>query len=129
MQMSKNNSGAQIRRRCCNLVARTLEPGFFKALGDPNRIALLARLAGCCEPRTVGRLNECCPVDVSVVSRHLAILRDAGIVQAQRRGKEVYYSVNFTRLVQTLREMADAIETCYNACSITNKESDHGKAR
>ena len=127
--MSKGYSGTRIRRRCCNLVARTLEPAFFKALGDPNRIALLARLAGCCEPQTVGRLNECCPVDVSVVSRHLAVLRDAGIVEAEKRGKEVYYSVNFARLVQTLREMADALETCYHTCSNTRKESNDGKGR
>lgn len=45
-------------------------------------------------------------------SRHLAILRDAGIVSAERRGKEVYYSICAPSLVETLRSLADAIEAC-----------------
>ena len=89
-----------------------LEPRFFKALCDPNRIALLARLARCCEPCSVTQLCTCCPVDVSVVSRHLAMLRDAGILQAAKRGKEVYYTVRFGELARTLRDIADAIDAC-----------------
>jgi len=57
-------------------------------------------------------MAECCPVNVSVVSRHLALLRDAGILAAERRGKEVYYSVRYPQLVATLRAIANAIEAC-----------------
>ena len=57
-------------------------------------------------------MAECCPVDISVVSRHLAILREAGILAARKQGKEVLYSVRSTELVSTLRELADAIEGC-----------------
>lgn len=96
---------------CCNL-GEILEPRFFKALGEPNRVALLARLAQCGRPCTVGEMAECCPVNVSVVSRHLALLRDAGILDAERRGKEVYYSVRFPKLVETLRSIADTLEAC-----------------
>lgn len=93
-------------------MGRLLEPRFFRALCDPNRIALLVRLAQCCESRTVSQMAECCPVNLSVVSRHLAMLRDAGILAAEKRGKEVYYSVRFPRLVTRLRAIADAIEAC-----------------
>ena len=89
-----------------------LEPRFFRALCDPSRVALLARLAQCCEPCTVSQLAACCPTDVSVVSRHLAMLRDAGILHAKRRGKEVYYSVRYPELIATLRSLADAFEAC-----------------
>ena len=88
------------------------DPKFFKALSDPNRIAILIHLASCCEAHTVSRLAECCPVDISVVSRHLAILREAGILDAEKRGKEVYYSVRFPELEKTLRSIADAIRAC-----------------
>jgi len=98
--------------RCCRRLEELLSPPFFKALGDPNRLALLTRLAGCCEPCTVTELSACCPVDLSVVSRHLAILRDAGIVRSERRGKEVYNSVCFEVLSQTFRQIADAIDAC-----------------
>ena len=60
----------------------------------------------------MAELSACCPVDLSVVSRHLAILRDAGIVESQRRGKEVRYRVRFDVLSQTFRHIADAIDAC-----------------
>lgn len=98
--------------KCSHLLGGPLSPGFFKALGDPNRLALLARLVDCREPCTVGEASCCCAVDLSVVSRHLAILREAGIVESERRGKEVHYSVRHDVIVQTLRQIADTIEAC-----------------
>ena len=100
------------RRRCCQRLACCLEPGFFRALGDNNRLALLVQLAGCRKPCTVSELAVCCPVDLSVVSRHLATLRDAGLVVAAKRGKEVYYSVLHGAVADTLRSIADAIDDC-----------------
>lgn len=97
---------------CCPDIEGLLNPYLFKALGDPNRILLLARLAQCRIPCSVSQIAECCPVDLSVVSRHLATLRDAGILKGQKRGKEVHYSVRYPDLVRTLRGIADAIEAC-----------------
>lgn len=39
-------------------------------------------------------------VEQSVASQHLAILRRAGIVESERKGKFIYYSLNHERLVQ-----------------------------
>jgi len=108
------------------LISHAMEPRFFKALGDPNRIAILARLAQCCEPCSVSQITACCSVDISVVSRHLAVLRDAGILEAQKRGKEVYYSVRFEGLVQTLRDMADAIANC---CQTQDGHPAHARSK
>lgn len=96
---------------CCSLDA-LIDPRLFKALCDPNRIAILVGLAGCRGSRTVGEIAADRPVDVSVVSRHLAMLRDAGVLEAQRRGKEVHYRVRVGPLVRTLRSIADALERC-----------------
>ena len=100
------------RRRCCRRLAGRLAPGFFRALGESNRLTLLVGLAGCREPCTVTEIAECCPVDVSVVSRHLATLRDAGLIEAEKRGKEVYYAVRYDAVSKTLRSIADAIDGC-----------------
>ena len=97
---------------CCPDIREHLEPRFFKALSDPNRITFLAYLAQCRVPCTVSRIAQCCPINISVVSRHLAQLRDAGILEARKSGKEVYYSIRFPALVHTLRTTADAIEAC-----------------
>jgi len=110
---------------CCSDIAELLEPRFFKALGDPNRIALLLRLARCAKPCTVTELTACCPVNISVVSRHLALLRDAGILDSEKRGKEVYYSVRFPKLVATLRGMADGIEACCPTTNVDRRVFNH----
>jgi len=100
------------KNSCCRGLGDLLVPRFFKALGDSTRVAILARLAQGCGPSTVGSVAGCCPVDLSVVSRHLRVLRDAGIVVAEKRGKEVFYSVRYDELARTLRQLADAIDAC-----------------
>lgn len=101
------------KQRASKKAARTLmSPRLFRALSDPNRIALLMQLAGCGGSCTVSEASQCCPVDLSVVSRHLAVLRDAGIVEHERRGKEVHYRLRADALVTSLRAIADAIEGC-----------------
>ena len=108
-QTSKYPLGGQ---RCCRRLEKTIPSGFFRALSDPTRLDLLVQLSGCRRPCTVGELAECCPVDLSVVSRHLAILRDAGLLVATRRGKQVYYRVSYDLVTSTLRDVADAVEQC-----------------
>ena len=109
-------------RNCCGNVAELMQPSFFKALSDPNRIAILAQLAECCRACTVSEIAECCPVNVSVVSRHLAMLRDAGILEARKVGKEVHYSVRYSALAESLRQIADAIDACCPAESTNAKK-------
>lgn len=84
----------------------------FKAMGDPNRIRLLLLIIERCRTCSVGELADCLTVDVSVVSRHLAMLRAAGILHAERNGKQVNYSLQYKHLAETLRGIADAIEAC-----------------
>ena len=89
-----------------------LSPRLFRALGDPSRVGLLVRLAWDGEPRTVSEIADGTERDISVVSRHLAILRDAGIIECERHGKEVRCSVRASTLARTLRQLADALEAC-----------------
>ena len=67
----------------------------FLALGDKTRLRLLALMAD--GPVAVGfladRLNESQPK----VSRHLAYLRNAGMVTTSRDGKWVYYGIRYPR--------------------------------
>ena len=97
---------------CCGDIASLISPRLFKALGDPRRVALLAELCQNGEPTTVTGVSHCCPTDLSVVSRPLAILREAGIVSSEKRGREVFYSVRYAELAATLRAVAEAIEAC-----------------
>ena len=93
-------------------LATLLPVEVFKALGDPTRIAMLASLATGGRHQTVSEVAGCCPVDVSVVSRHLKTLERVGILESERRGKQVLYRVRVAHLVGLLRGLADALETC-----------------
>ncbi len=65
-------------------------PERFKALGDPVRLRLFQLLAGCDE-LCVCHLTEALDLPQSTVSRHLGVLRHAGLVQTRREGKWMYY--------------------------------------
>jgi ArsR family transcriptional regulator len=114
------------KEMCCTDLEARLDPAFFRALGDPNRIVLVARLAGLGHPSTVTEAARCCPVDLSVVSRHLAVLRDAGVVKAEKRGREVHYTLPHREVAATLRAMADAVERCCDpgCCETTDTEEE-----
>jgi ArsR family transcriptional regulator len=97
-------------------LAKRLSPRMFGALGDPNRVALFVHLCRCGKPCPVGEMTCCCPVDLSVVSRHLARLREAGLVRAERAGREVRYSVDHETLAAHFRAIGDAIAGCGKCC-------------
>jgi len=96
---------------CCTLES-ILSPRLFKALADANRVRLVLQLAACGRSCTVGELAECLTVDVSVVSRHLALLREAGVLQSTKEGKQVRYSLRYGEVAMTLRQIASAIDAC-----------------
>ena len=82
----------------------------LKALGEFNRLSLVYRLCQCKAPQNVMCLCECCSVDASGVSRHLKVLSQEGIVSAEKKGREIQYSLNRAEVSKRLRKLADIIE-------------------
>lgn len=80
-----------------------------RALSEPNRMTILENLCVGGE-QSVTELRHGCEVDLSVVSRHLARLREAGLVKSDRRGRSAFYTANPKALAKTLRELADALD-------------------
>ena len=75
----------------------------FKAVADENRLAILKQL------REQGEVcacdfQACCELAQPTVSHHLKVLREAGLVQADKRGLWVYYTLNEEK-VQALRSL------------------------
>jgi ArsR family transcriptional regulator len=103
--------------RCCGPIDDHLHPELFKALCDPTRSTLLACLAKCGRACSVGEVAECCAVDLSVVSRHLALMARAGLLDSTRQGRAVLYQVRFQQVVSMLRQLADSIEDCAPRCA------------
>ena len=61
----------------------------FKALAHPIRLRIVEKLAD--GEQCVCVILEMFHVDMSTLSRHLSVLKNAGIVADEKRGKNVYY--------------------------------------
>jgi DNA-binding transcriptional ArsR family regulator len=69
-----------------------MEADIFKALADPNRRAMLERLAAGELNATV--LRQGFDISQPALSQHLAVLRAAGLINERREGRHVHYAVN-----------------------------------
>ncbi len=61
----------------------------LKELANPSRLMILCQLIGA--EKSVGELCQAIDLSQSAVSQHLARLREAGLVDAEKRGQMVYY--------------------------------------
>jgi len=61
----------------------------FKALAHPSRLLILDELMR--GERCVHELTEAVGADMSTVSKHLSILKSAGVVEGSRRGATIWY--------------------------------------
>ncbi|MCF7928707.1 MAG: metalloregulator ArsR/SmtB family transcription factor [Spirochaetales bacterium] len=78
----------------------------FKALGHPTRLFICERLRE--TPHCVCELTDLVGADTSTISKHLTILRNAGLVRSEKSGTTVYYSLACSCLKQFL-EGAEAL--------------------
>lgn len=82
----------------------------FKALGHPARLQIVEELANgeCC----VCELVDLAGLGWSAVSRHLAVLKAAGVLKGEKRGLQVYYRLalpcvkSFTECLEAARKGA-----------------------
>ena len=75
----------------------------LQALADPTRLAIVRELAG---GEAIGAcdFSGCCEVRQPTVSHHLRLLREAGVIESQRRGTSIEY-----RLVPATAERLRAL--------------------
>jgi len=71
-------------RNCCKREAEV-----FKALGHPTRLWIVLQLAD--GEHCVCEFVDAVGADFSTISRHLSVLKQAGVIEDDKRGKSVYY--------------------------------------
>tara|TARA_B110000037_G_scaffold208158_1_gene255967 strand:- start:660 stop:977 length:318 start_codon:yes stop_codon:yes gene_type:complete len=87
---------------------KTLTHEVFKALGHPARVTIVRELAN--GERCVCDLVEKVDLGWSTVSRHLSVMREAGILLDEKRGLQVFYRIALpcvSRFVACLDSPAD----------------------
>jgi DNA-binding transcriptional ArsR family regulator len=79
----------------------------FKALADPSRRRVLQLLRQ--GPKSAGELAEHFPVSKPTMSAHFAVLREAGLVDSERRGKAIIYRLRMSVLEEALMEFTQLL--------------------
>lgn len=97
-----------------------LHAQFCSALADPKRLLILMELRD--GPRTVSELSKALSTRQSNTSQHLAILRDKGVVTAERDGAFVRYTVADTRILRALDLLLEVLASQFE------RRAAHGSA-
>ena len=66
----------------------------FKALADATRVTILTTLAANADPLCACDLGDDVDLEQPTVAHHLKVLRDAGLVTAERQGRWAYYQLH-----------------------------------
>ena len=87
----------------------------FKALAHPTRLFMVDQLSK--GESCVCELTEMVGYDISTVSKHLSVLKNTGLVETDKRGTQVYYSLKvpcvlnfFSCMESVLQSVADERE-------------------
>jgi ArsR family transcriptional regulator len=78
-------------------------------LADPTRVMILYALDN--GPKYVGELAEKLDLPQPTISRHLKILRERSLVQTERSGASVYYSLTDSRVIEALDLLRSVLHT------------------
>jgi ArsR family transcriptional regulator len=76
----------------------------LQALAHPARLSILRELTGTSEVCACD-FTSCCDVSQPTVSHHLKILKEAGVIESERRGTSIYYRIVPTA-AERLRSLA-----------------------
>ncbi len=97
----RRNEGEMMQRK---LEERAL---LLRTLGHPVRLKIVAGLAGGCA--CVKDIWECLDMPQAVVSQHLKVMKENGILEARRDGAKVCYSLKDEALAQLVKVLGVAV--------------------
>ena len=80
----------------------------IRALGDPTRREILRALRE--GDLTAGEIASRFPITAASISHHLSVLKEAGLVQAQREGRTIVYSLDSTVFQEFVRQLMTLLD-------------------
>ncbi len=81
-----------------------------KGIGNENRYRILESIMK--SSQTVGEIAEKVRLPQPAVSQNLKVLKTANLVTDERRGKEVFYSINIPYMAKLLKTLVSGVEEC-----------------
>ncbi|PKL09090.1 MAG: transcriptional regulator [Spirochaetae bacterium HGW-Spirochaetae-7] len=102
----------------------TERAALLKSLAHPSRLLILEMLEKV--PCSVGELTEAVGADITTISKHLAVLKRAGLVRDTKRGTWSYYELVcgcVTHLVDCIEQGRNGVEPqCYSTPPVGSTE-------
>jgi ArsR family transcriptional regulator len=92
---------------------------FAKAIADETRQKIMR--ACCCCWLSVGEFVSQIGVTQPTISHHLAILREAGLVEARHEGKQTFYTLNQNRVVVCCGQLMTTFAPEQKATAVLNQ--------
>lgn len=81
----------------------------FKAIAHPTRLLIIEELGK--QKRCVSEITEMVGADTSTVSKHLALMKSAGIITNEKLGNQVFYSLRVICILNLINCVESAIES------------------
>ncbi len=81
---------------------------FGKGIGSPPRYRIVEALFS--SPKTVGELAEKTKQSQPLVSQHLRVLKETGLVRDERKGQEVLYTLNTEYTIRLLKRLSEELK-------------------
>ena len=100
---------------CLDELVDNFDARFFKTLSEPVRMDILRYLM--LNGRSdIGTIADHMPQDRSVVSRHLNLMQEAGILKCEKETRYVFYEIEAQAFVDKLETIARQVRKCVEVC-------------
>ncbi len=98
-----------------NQLVDAMDSKFFKSLSEPARVQILKYLL--LHGRTdIGTIAQDLPQDRSVISRHLNLMLEVGILTCEKESRHMYYSLNATEFLNRFTSITQLVSDCVEEC-------------
>ena len=98
-----------------NKLVDVMDSKFFKSLAEPVRVQIIRYLLlnGRAD---IGTIAENMPQDRSVISRHLNLMQEVGILDCEKESRHMFYSINAVVFLERFMNITELVKACVKAC-------------
>lgn len=109
------NTKSISRNEIAEELVEAFDSKFFRTLSEPVRVQILKflMLNG---KSDVGTIAKNMPQDRSVISRHLILMQEVGILTSQSENRHVFYEINGRPFLEKLIDITEKIGRCMKEC-------------
>jgi len=98
-----------------NRLVDVLDSKFFKTMSEPVRVQIL-RFILLNGRADIGTIAENMPQDRSVISRHLNLMQEVGILNAEKESRHMFYSINARMFLERFITITELTKKCLEEC-------------